>query len=177
VDFERLSEEQRRVFRAIAGPREGNVGGPYTVWIHEPAIAEVMNNVGDVLRVNGKLDKRLMELMVLTLSRHWRCDYQWTVHENAARKAGLSDAVMAAIREGRTPSFEKRDEAIVYAAIRELIDTTRLSEETYRTALDLLGMGLLVELITNAGRYTQAAMVINAFDITKPGAPPVFERA
>lgn len=177
IDYQTLSEDQRRVYHDIAGPREGNVGGPYTVWIHEPAIAEVMNKVGDVLRVNGKLDKRLMELMVLTLSSYWSCDYQWIVHEKAARNVGLSDDVMLAIKHNKTPTFAKQDEAIIYATTRELVETKRLSDATYNKALDLLGMNLLVELITNAGRYTQAAMVINAFEITKPGAAPVFQAA
>lgn len=170
IDMESLNEEQRRIAKAVADARDGNVGGPYTVWIHNPAVAEVMNNVGDVLRVNGKLDKRLMEVMVLVVAHHWNSVYQWTVHEKAALKAGVSEAVMTAIREGRRPTFEKRDEEIVYNTIKELVETKKVSEPTYQAVLALLGMPLLVELITNAGRYTQAAMVTNAFEITKPGA-------
>jgi len=49
-----------------------------------------MNKVGDVLRILGKLDKRLIELLILVAAREWNCDYQWVVHEAAAVKAGLS---------------------------------------------------------------------------------------
>jgi len=30
-------------------------------------------------------------------------------------------------------------------------------------------MDILIELVTNSGRYTQAAMVINAFQVPVPG--------
>ncbi len=168
VDFEKLSPEQKRVYKEIAGPRSG-VGGPYTVWIKTPEIADVMNQVGNVLRVNGKLEKRLMELMVLIVSRIWSCQYQWVVHEAAALKAGLPQDVLDAIKERRKPRFIREDEQVVYDAVTELYENKALTEQTYDRALATLGFDLLVELITNAGRYTQAAMVANAFDVPVPG--------
>lgn len=168
-DFESLNSEQKRVYKEIAGPRDGIVGGPYTVWLRTPDIADCMNRVGDVLRVRGKLDKRLAELMILVVARHWNCDYQWVVHEDAARKSGLTTDVMEAIRHGRTPNITRADEKLIYDVITELVSTKKLSEGTYGRALQALGLDLLVELVTNAGRYTQAAMVCNAFDVPIPG--------
>jgi 4-carboxymuconolactone decarboxylase len=174
VEFDTLNAEQQAVYKQIAGPREGNVGGPYTVWIKTPAIADAMNRVGDVLRVNGKLDKRLMELMVLLVSRHWRCDYQWAVHADAAVKAGLGREVMEAIRLGRKPEFAREDERAVYDAITELLESKALSQATYDRVLGALGMELLIELVTNTGRYCQAAIVSNCFEIEIPGGKRFF---
>lgn len=169
VVFEELDPEQQRVYKEITGPRDGGFGGPYAVWIHTPDIANIFNQVADVLRVNGKLEKRLQELMILVMARTWNCDYQWVVHVEAARKAGLADDVIDAIRNGVAPTLTEADEQAVYDAVTELVATKRLSQQTYERALSELGLPKLVELVTNAGRYTQAAMVVNAFEVATPG--------
>jgi 4-carboxymuconolactone decarboxylase len=176
VVFDDLDAEQQRIYKEITGPRDGGFGGPYAVWIHTPDIAEIFNKVADVLRVNGKLEKRLQELMILVMSRTWNCDYQWVVHVEAARKAGLSEDVIDAILNRRTPTFTESDEQAVYDVVTELVETKRLSQETYDRAIAEIGLQKLVELVTNSGRYTQAAMVVNAFEVPTPGdAHPLTE--
>ena len=168
VEFDKLTQEQQRVYKEVAGTRSA-FGGPYTVWIRQPEIADVMNKVGDVLRVRGKLNKRLTELMVLIVAREWSCDYQWAVHEDPAVKAGLSRDVIDAIRCGHLPKFDRDDEQLIYDLIVELLKTKKLRQETYDRAIALLGEDLLIELVTNAGRYTQAAIVVNTFEVPTPG--------
>jgi 4-carboxymuconolactone decarboxylase len=176
VVFDELDEEQQKVYTEITGPRDGGFGGPYQAWIQTPDIARVFNEVANVLRVNGKLEKRLQELMILVLAKSWNCDYQWVVHVDAARKAGLSDDVIEAILNGQVPTLAEADEQAVYGVVTELIDTKRLSQETYDRALAELGLSKLIELVTNSGRYTQAAMVANAFEVPTPGdAHPLTE--
>jgi 4-carboxymuconolactone decarboxylase len=169
VVFDELSPEGQKIYKEIAGPRDGAVGGPYTVWLRTPEIADIFNKVGDVLRVRGKLTKKLQELMVLVLSREWNCQYQWVVHEAAARSNGLADDTIEAIRHGKKPNLTTDDERAVYDVVTELIATKALSDATYQRALAVLGMDILIELVTNSGRYTQAAMVINAFQVPVPG--------
>ncbi len=168
LEFEKLTPDQKRIYKKIAGPRGGEVGGPYTVWLRNPELANAMNTVFNVLRTNGKLDKRLMQLVALVVSRYWSCQYVWTVHEDSAIEAGMSPEIMAAIRERRTPNFVREDEQVVYDVITELCETRALSEKTYGRALVAFGLDVLIELITNAARYTQAAMVVNAFDVSAP---------
>lgn len=168
VEFEKLTPEQKQIYKKIAGPRNGEVGGPYTVWLRNPVLADAMNRVFDVLRTNGKLDKRLMELIALIISRYWSCQYVWAVHENSAIEAGLSPEVMVAIREGRRPNLVREDEQVIYDAVNELCETRALTDKTYGRALAAFGLDLLIEIVTNAARYTQAAMVVNAFELPAP---------
>jgi len=91
------------------------------------------------------------------------------VHEAAARSNGLSDDTIEAIRNGKKPNLTADDERAVYDVVTELVATKALSDATYQRALAVLGMDILIELVTNSGRYTQAAMVINAFQVPVPG--------
>jgi 4-carboxymuconolactone decarboxylase len=90
------------------------------------------------------------------------------VHDAAGRAAGLSDDVIAAIRERRTPQFAKADEQLIYDVIGELLQTKRVSDATYRRAVDTLGLELFIELIAVAGFYTMVAMTLNAFEVEAP---------
>jgi 4-carboxymuconolactone decarboxylase len=171
---DQLSPEQKRVHDAIAGPRGGTVRGPFAVWLRLPAVADAANQLGNSIRLHGKLDRRLFELAILIVARHWTAQYEWFVHEKDARAAGLSEEVVLAIRERRTPASAKPDEKLVYDLVSELQDTKTISLRTYDAALALLGDDLLIELVTTVGFYTTAAMMINAFDAPVPdGSKPL----
>jgi len=168
-----LSPDQLRLAQEIAATRH-RVGGPFGIWLRTPAIADAANRLGNTLRRDSNLDKRLFELMVLVIARHWGAQYEWFVHEGAARQAGLPDGVIAALREGRTPAFARPDEQLVYDVVRELQTTRTLSDGTYARALATFGLELLIEFISAAGFYTMVAMMLNAFDVATPdGARPL----
>jgi 4-carboxymuconolactone decarboxylase len=169
IDPEQLSPEQRRVYDDIAGVRHGTVRGPFAIWLRNAEVAAAMNQAGNSVRLHGKLDKRLFELMVLMVARHWTAQYEWFVHEDAARNAGLSPDTVQAIRAGRRPELAAEDERLVYELVTELQDTRTVSQATYDRAAAMLGLDLLIELITAAGFYTMVAMVLNAFDAPVPG--------
>ena len=163
-----LSPEQKRVYDDIIGPR-GNVGGPFAVWLRIPRIADTANRFGNSLRVAGKLDKRLMELAVLMIARHWSAQYEWFVHEKAGLQAGLTAEVIDAVRHHRLPPFAREDEKLIYDVVNELHQTRTISQASYDRAVAALGLEMFIELITVVGFYTTAAMMINAFDAPVPG--------
>jgi 4-carboxymuconolactone decarboxylase len=166
---EQLSPEQKRLHDEIAGPRGGSVGGPFAVWLRIPRIAEAANRMGNSLRLEGKLDRRLFELAILVIARHWSAQYEWFVHEKAALNAGLSAEVVEALRHRKTPTFPRDDERLVYDLVSELQETRTLSQTSFDRALAALGHDLLIELVSVIGFYTTAAMMINAFDAPVPG--------
>jgi len=169
LDPGNLSNRQQDVYAAIAGPRGGVVRGPFAIWMRNPGIAEKANAFGNELRVAGKLDKRLFELMVLTIARHWSAQYEWFAHEKAALDAGLPAEIVEAIRHGHPPRFEQHDEAVVYSLVAELNRDRTVSTATYDRALAALGLDLLIELVTAAGFYTMVAMMLQTFAAPVPG--------
>ena len=168
-----LTPEQKTLYDDIAGAR-GRVGGPFGIWLRQPALADPANRFGNALRLQGKLDKRLFELMTIVVARHWGAQYEWFVHVEAGRKAGLADESIEALRTNRKPAFARDDERLVYDIVTELSQTKRLSDSSYKRALDFFGLDLLVELITATGFYTLVAMMLNAFDVDTPdGSRPL----
>lgn len=166
---EDMTAEQKRVYQEIGGARHGIVRGPFAIWLRNPEIADRANRFGNALRLGGKLDRRLFEMMVLVVARHWSAQYEWYVHEREGLQAGLTPAVVDAIRTRRAPEFAREDERVVYDTITELNETRTLSQPAYDRALAALGLDPLIELIAAAGFYTMVAMTLNAFDAPVPG--------
>jgi 4-carboxymuconolactone decarboxylase len=74
-----------------------------------------------------------------------------------------------AIRKGETPKLDREDEQVVYDVATEILRTKRLSQAVYDRALALLGEDMLLELVVNCGRYSQAAIVVNCYEVPTLG--------
>lgn len=168
LKVEDLTAEQQRIYNEIAGVRHGVVRGPFPIWLRIPELADRANQFGNVMRMHGKLEKRLFELMVLIIARHWAAQYEWFAHAKSALEAGLSPDIVDAIQNRRRPESLREDEQLIYEIVTELVDTRTLSQPSYDRALAALGLDVLIELITAAGFYAMIAMVLNAFDAPVP---------
>jgi 4-carboxymuconolactone decarboxylase len=168
LKLEDLTPEQRAVHDRIAGTRGGVVRGPFAIWLRNPKVADAADRFGTILR-NGDLDLRLFELMVLVVARHWSAQYEWFAHARQALAAGLSPAVVDAIRDRRAPEFTRDDERLVYELVTEMNETKTLSQPTYDRAVAMLGLDHVIELTTALGFYTMVAIMLNGFDAPVPG--------
>src|ERR1043166_3134622 len=140
IVYAELDADQRRVYDAIiAGPR-GQVQGPLKVWLQSAQLAARAQALGAFCRFGTSLPPRLSELAIITTGAFWRAGFEWHVHAPMAIEAGIDQAAVEAIRTGKTPHFSRADEAAVHAFARELIETRRVSEETFRRVVDELGL-------------------------------------
>ncbi|MFO1324548.1 MAG: carboxymuconolactone decarboxylase family protein [Burkholderiales bacterium] len=168
LDVDKLSDEQRRVYDAIsAGPR-GSVRGPLAVWLQSPQLAQKAQELGAFCRYGSSLPPRLSELAICTMAGHWRAGYEWHAHAEIARRAGVTDAALEALRTGTQPHFDQPDERVVHRFAGELLATHRVSQPTWDEAQALLGMRAVVDLVGVLGYYTLISMTINAFEIPVP---------
>ena len=165
---EDLTAEQQAIHDRIAGTRGGVVSGPFAIWLRNPALADTADRFGSTLR-RCSLDKRLFELMVLIVARHWSAQYEWFAHAKHAFAVGLEPMVIEAIRHRRQPAFARDDEQLIYDVVTEMNESKTLSQPTYERAVAALGLDRVIELITAIGFYTMVAIMLNAFDAPVPG--------
>jgi 4-carboxymuconolactone decarboxylase len=173
-----MTDEQRRFHDWMAaGPWERREG-PFKVLLHAPGLAEAVNQVNQHLRSQGTLAKRIRELVILINARHWETEIEWLSHEPQARDAGLDDAVIAALAQGREPDFRADDEAAVHAFCRELLETRWVTDATFARARDAVGEVGLIEVVCTLGLYSTLSLVMNAFEVPLgPGmSTPIADR-
>lgn len=169
-----LDEEQRAAYAEIATSRGGVARGPFSVWLLIPPVAVAASRLGDALRLRGRLDRELFELITLVVAARWTAAYPWAVHAPAAAELGIDPAAIEAIRTRQQPTFRRVAERIVHDLGVELLDTGTLTARSYDRAHAALGLEVLTEVVTAYGWYTAAAFVTNAFDVEVPGVRQPF---
>ena len=168
IDVDQLQPDERRRYDLIAGSRSGGLGGPFSVLFRAPVLAEPANAMHNAFRLNGKLDRRLFEMLILMVSNEYHAKYVWTFHVAKALQAGLASTTIEAIQNGIRPDFAMADEPIIYDLVRELMNHKTLSDASYDVGLKALGLELLIEVVTATGFYTTISMVVNSFDVPEP---------
>lgn len=172
---DQLDENGAALREAIIGPRgdslineEGGLHGPFNAWLHAPTIGKNLSRLGSSLRFEMSLDRRLIELAIITVGARWRSEFEWYAHSTMAADAGVAQPVIDAIGNDETPAFTLDDERVVYGVAHQLVRDGRLDDATYAAASELLGETQLVELISLCGYYTLISFTLNAFTVPLP---------
>src|ERR1700742_5035171 len=114
MTLEKMTPAQRSIAEAIMNGPRGRMSGPFNAWLRNPVLADRLQKVGEYVRFNTSLDKRINEMAILMTARAWGAQYEWYAHAPLALKAGLDPAVLKAIGAGEKPANMKDDEAIVW---------------------------------------------------------------
>ncbi|MBC3953706.1 carboxymuconolactone decarboxylase family protein [Pseudomonas triticifolii] len=170
---EQMDESQRAVLSDIlSGPR-GNLDGPFLAWIHSPELANHAQRLGAFCRYGTRLELRLTELAILFTASWWQSQAEWQIHEPIARSAGVSDSVIASLKQQLLPEFQSDDERIVYRLGKALYEHRRVDDALYAEAITMLGEPAVVELIGVYGYYALVAMTLNVFSVRRDGNTPL----
>jgi 4-carboxymuconolactone decarboxylase len=172
VDPASMTDEQRKVYDAIASGPRGSVRGPFLALLHAPELANRVQHLGELLRYNTSFDSRLSELAIIVTARCLRCQYEWFVHARIAAENGLPAAVIEAIRTDNKPEFADPKERLVYDFARELVNDRRVSDATYDAVTKTFGTLGAVELAGLVGYYSMIAMTLNGHEINPPAPLP-----
>ena len=148
----------------------GAVQGPFTMLLHCPPLADHVRSLGAYVRFEGELDKRVRVLAAMTVAREFDVVYVWGAQTGQARKLGVPEATITAIREKHSRGLPPEDAQIVDFT-RELIRKHRVGAAAMKTLQERFGNFQLVELTGTIGYYSLLAMTANACELeAAPGA-------
>ena len=142
--------------------------GPSSVMIHVPKVHQMMNAVNLYLRNDSSLPKKIQELAMLVTARELDCQYIWNAHAASARKSGVGDATVDALRDRRELPQLPDDESAVVRYGQEFFRTHRVSRGAFQAALEQFGKQGVIELGLIMGNYSSLALLVNAFDVDLP---------
>jgi len=180
LDMASLTGEQQALVDAISsGPRgRFSNSGPFAVYLHAPGFGHLAQQLGGHARLGTSVPPRLSEFAILCTARFWQAQYEWVAHAAIAAKQGVKPATIRDLHAGRTPTSAPRDEMAIYAFVRELYATRRVSDATYKRVHKLLGDAAIVELVGIFGYYAMVSMILNVFCMPVPeGTPAPFREA
>lgn len=148
----------------------GAVQGPFTMFLHCPPLAERVMRLGAYVRFEGKLDHRVRVLAAMTVARELDAVYVWGAQTGQARKQGVPEATIAAIREKHSRGLPAEDAQIVDFT-RDLVRTHRVTAAAASQLQKRFGDKQFIELTGTIGYYSMLAMTVNACELeAAPGA-------
>ena len=155
---------KRHIYDAIIESR-GRVSGPFAMLLHSPEVAGRVAHLGAYIRFQSTLSPQDRELAIITTSREFDCDYEWSAHAILAREAGVREEAVEVVANRDALQPLTQDEALVIQYGRELLREHRVSEETFRATRDQFGDQGVIELTATLGYYAMLACVLNAFEV------------
>lgn len=180
-----LTDEQRELYvRFTTGARvardsafslvdnEGRLDGPPSIWLLSPRLGQALEQLGGTIRYALTLPARACEIATLMVAHHRRSRYELYAHTRAGRAAGLTEADLLALAEGRPPQLLTETEEAVYKVVAVMLAGRVLDDSTYWSAVDVLGRAQLFELVTLVGYYQMLATQLAVFDVHPPVGTP-----
>ena len=165
LDYEKMSDEQKRVYDEIASGPRGGVRGPLGVWLTRPGLADRAQNLGAYCRYDSLLPPKLSELAIIATARLWGSAYEWFAHSKIALEAGVAPEIVEAMRLGIIPEFDDPDQAIVFEVAVALHVDRKISDDLFDRAVAQLGKDTVVDLVGILGYYTLISMTLNVFEV------------
>jgi alkylhydroperoxidase family enzyme len=133
--------------------------------LHHPALAGPFNVYGNTLLRTPALGHRNRELMLLRVAWRTRARYEWVHHVRLAPQYDISQDDIDAIVDGTiSKAWTEREQGLVVAT-DELLDSYRISDETWRRLAQYFSEEQLVEIPFVVGTYTCLAMAFNSWNL------------
>ncbi len=167
---EQLAPEHHAAFDEVVATYGGNVVGPLRVLFHSPELARRISGIGAPMRLASPFPS-VRELAIISAAREWDCLYEWFVHEPAARRVGVSEAAIEAVRANGPLTGLPKEEAEVVSYVRNLLRSHRVPDGLFKRMVGRLGVRGIVEISATIGFYQIFACVMNAFEV--PADRPV----
>ncbi len=160
---DQLAAKDHAVFDAIAASR-GKVQGPFTMFLHAPEMAGRVAHLGAYARFEGALDMRVRVLAAMVAAREFEAIYVWGAQTGNARKLGIPETTITAIRENHSRGIPD-DDAQIVEFTRQLLRKHRIDDAMRKALIDRFGHLQFIELTGSLGYFVLLAMTVNACEL------------
>lgn len=172
---DQVDAKHHAAFESVVASR-GAVQGPFLMFMHSPEVAERVAHLGAYVRFEGTLDMRVRVLAAMTVAREFHAMYVWGAQTGGARRLGVPEETIAAIREDRSDGMSPHDAEIVEFT-RQLLRQHRVDDALFKKLHMRFGNDELVQLTTAIGYYTLLGMTVNACELEPAADAEVLDLA
>ncbi len=158
-----VAAKDHAIVDAIVASR-GALQGPFTMFLHCPELAGRLAHLGAFVRFEGSLDMRVRVLAAMTVARELDAVYVWGAQTGSARKQGVPESTITAIREKHTRGIPPEDAQIVECT-QQLIRKHRVDDASFKALQQRFGNDGLIQLTGAIGYYSMLAMTVNACEL------------
>lgn len=132
---------------------------------------EAFVRLGNRFLYKGALDPVIREIAILRVGYLSSCEYETFQHERIGRDAGMSEALIAAVRKGPDAEPLSPLQRQVLRYVDDLVENVRAGDDTFEPLREQLNVKQLQELTLVTGYYMMVCRFLSTFgvDIEKRG--------
>lgn len=178
---EQLTTDQRRLYdEMLDGPRtqgrrffpitdaDGVLTGPFNAMLASPSVGTALQRLGAVIRYQSDLPDQVRELVILTVAARLGSDFEWYAHEPLARRSGLSDEIIAAVKDRTRPQLSGPAQQAAHDLTLALLRAEDVPDETFAAAVEALGTQGVFDISTIVGYYWLLAAQLRLYQVGLP---------
>lgn len=121
--------------------------------------------LGGALLRDGKLDPVLREVAILRVGHISEASYEVHQHTRIGRKAGMSDALLAAVKEGASAKGLTAEEALIIRYTDEVVAKVKASDALFGEVVKAFGEVQAAELTMVIGFYMMVCRFLENMEI------------
>src|SRR5881628_978767 len=155
---DQVAPKDQAIVDSIVASR-GAIQGPFTMFMHSPELAGRAAHLGAFVRFEGSLDMRVRVLAAMAAARELDAVYVWGAQTGGARKLGVPETTIAAIRDKHTRGVPAEDAQIIDFTW-QLLRKHRVDDATFKAVQGRFGNDGLIQLTGAIGYYNFLAMTV-----------------
>ena len=182
LDPEELAGEQKKLYELMDSTlipwaeangfkgktEEGELIGPFNPYLYSTGITPGFLQWMQADSKRTSLDKRVHEVVILSVGAVWKSPYELYAHSAVARKVGVPEAAIQALVAGQSSDALSPREQVAHRFARQLAAERRVDADLYREAESTFGRTGLVDMVYLVGMYLLTCALLNAFEIPVP---------
>ncbi|WP_206956855.1 carboxymuconolactone decarboxylase family protein [Trinickia acidisoli] len=160
IDPEKATDEQKTVIARL-GEGRGRIPTPFNIWLHNPRLAEGMEIIGTHVDRSPVLSEAETEVAILSTAVFWNAPYVIANHRRHALKAGVPEAVVAAIIENRHTEPDSGRLGVVCDAVHDILAGGVVDDARFARYVAELGRAVIAELLITIGYFTSISLAMS----------------
>lgn len=166
-------EKTREVMAPFAG--DGQPANIFRTLAHHPDLLKRWRVFANHVLGKSTLPARERELVILRIGWLCRAGYEWGQHVLIARREGVTDDEIRAIKTGpAAPEWNERDAALLRAT-DELHGDAFVSDATWTALARDWDTRQLMDIVFTVGQYNLVSMALNSFGVQPDDGLPRLE--
>ena len=153
---DQVAREGSRDRSTPSSPAAARVHGPFSMFLHSPEIAGRVAHLGAYVRFEGSLDMRVRVLAAMTVGREFEALYIWGAQTGGARKLGVPETTITAIRDNHSRGVPPRTRRSSTSRA-QLLRKHRIDDATAKAMRQRFGNDEFIQLTGAIGYYSLLA--------------------
>ena len=132
---------------------------------HSDHLLEPFVRLGNGFLYKGTLDPVLREIAILRVGYLSHAEYETFQHERIGKNAGMSEALLAAVRQGPDARDLSTLQRQVLSYVDDVVAHVRASDDTFGPLREQLSVKQLQELTLVTGYYMMVCRFLETFGV------------